>query len=103
MCDIGDIGAIFGVRVMKFRHVFKGAVNLKGDIGLESELQFGIGLNIGWLLLWLDNKTLTVFTNKARRRLLFRARYLASRRLRDFAAPWFRVLTLDCLAKVGLR
>ena len=33
--DIGSIGAIFGVQVMKFRHVFKGAVKLKGDIGLE--------------------------------------------------------------------
>ena len=37
--DIESIGAIFGVQVTKFRHVFKGAVKLKGDIGLESDLQ----------------------------------------------------------------
>ncbi|MCY0725418.1 hypothetical protein OVW19_27050, partial [Klebsiella pneumoniae] len=87
----------------RFRHVFKGAVKLKGDIGLESDLQFGIGLSIGWLLIWLDNKAVTVFTYKARRRLLFRAGYLASRQSRDVARAVFRVLTLDCLANVGLR
>ena len=54
--DIGNIGTIFGVQVMKFRHVFKGAVQLKGDISLESDLQFGIGLKIGWLLIRLVNK-----------------------------------------------
>ena len=32
--DIGNIGAIIGVQVMKFRHVFKGASKLKGDFGL---------------------------------------------------------------------
>ena len=53
--DIGDIGAIFGVQVVKFRHVFKGAVKLKGDIGLESDIWFGIGLRIGWLFIWLVN------------------------------------------------
>ena len=101
--DIGSIGAIFEAQVTQFRHVFKGAVKLKGDIGLESDLQFGIGLSIGWLLIWLDNKTVTVFTYKARRRLLFRAGFMASRRSRDVARAVFRVLTLDCLAKVGLR
>ena len=33
--DIKSIGAIFGVQAMKLRHVFKGAVKLKDDIGLE--------------------------------------------------------------------
>ena len=42
--DIGSIGAIFGVLVTKFRHVFKGEVKLKGDIDLESELRLGIGV-----------------------------------------------------------
>ena len=54
--DIGSIGAIFGVQVTKFRHVFKGAVKLKGNIGLESDLRFGIGLMIGRLVIWLVNK-----------------------------------------------
>ena len=54
--DIGSIGAIFGVQVTKFRHVFKGAVKLKGDIDLESDLRLGIGLMIGWILIWLVNK-----------------------------------------------
>ena len=54
--DIGSIGAIFGVQVMKFRHVFKGAIKLKGDIGLESDLRLGIGLRIDWILIWLVNK-----------------------------------------------
>ena len=61
--DIGSINAIFGVQVMKFRHVFKGTVKLKSDIGLESDLRLGIGLRIGLLLLWLGSKTATVFTN----------------------------------------
>ena len=69
--------------------MFKGAVKLKVDIGLESGLQFGIGLKIVLLSIWLDKKTATVFTYKARRRLLFRAGYMASRRSRDFAAPCF--------------
>ena len=46
--DFGNIDAIFGVQVMKFRHLFKVAIKLKGDIGLKSDLQFGIGLRIGW-------------------------------------------------------
>ena len=54
--DIGNIDAIFGVQVIKFRHVFKGEAKLKGDVGLESDLQFGIGLKIGWLLIWFVNK-----------------------------------------------
>ena len=54
--DIGSIGAIFGVQVTRFRHVFKGAVKLKGDIDLESDLRLGIGLMIGWILIWLVNK-----------------------------------------------
>ena len=87
--DIGSIGAIDAVQVTKFRHVFKGAVKLKVGIDFESDLQFEIGLMIGWLFIWLDNKTVTVFTYKARRRLLFRAGYLTSRRSRDFAAPCF--------------
>ena len=37
--DIRNIGAIFGVQVMNIRHVFKEAVKLKVDIGLESDLQ----------------------------------------------------------------
>ena len=41
--DIGSIGAIFGAQVTRFRHVFKGAAKIKGDIGLDSDLQFGIG------------------------------------------------------------
>ena len=49
--DIGSIGAIFGVQVTKFRHVFKGAVKFKGDIDLESDLRLGIGLRIGWLII----------------------------------------------------
>ena len=101
--DIGVIGAIFGVHVMKFRHVFKGAIKLLRWYRFGGWPTVWIGLRIGWLLIWLDNKSVTVFTNKARRRLLFRAGYLASRLLRDFDAPWFSVLTLDCLAKVGFR
>ena len=54
--DIGSIGAIFGVQVAKFRLVFKGAVKLKGDIGLESDLRLGISVKIGWLIIWLVNK-----------------------------------------------
>ena len=54
--DIENIGAIFGVQVMRFRHVFKGATKLLGDIGLESDLQWGIGLRIGLILIRLDNK-----------------------------------------------
>jgi hypothetical protein len=54
--DIGSIGAIFGVQVTKFRHVFKGAVKFKGDIDLESDLRLVIGLRIGLILIWLDNK-----------------------------------------------
>ena len=56
MYHIESIGAIFGVQVAKFRHVFKGAVKLKGDIGLESDLRLGIGLKIGLLVIWLVNK-----------------------------------------------
>ena len=54
--DIKSIGAIFRVQVTKFLHVFKGTVKLKGDIGLESDLQFVIGLGMGLLLIWLVNK-----------------------------------------------
>ena len=59
--DIGNIGAIFGVQVMAFRHVFNRTVKFKVDIDLESDLQFKIGLTIGWRLIWLDNKTVIVF------------------------------------------
>ena len=45
--DIGNAGAIFGVQVITFRHVFKKAVKIKGDIGLESDIQFVIGVKIG--------------------------------------------------------
>ena len=38
--DIGNAGAIFGVQVIKFRHVFKRAVKIKGYIGLESDIKF---------------------------------------------------------------
>ena len=41
---------------MKFRQVFKVVVKLKGDIDLEGDLQFGMGLKIGWLVIWLVNK-----------------------------------------------
>ena len=53
--DIRNIGAIFGVQVMKFRHLFKRAVKLKGDIALESDLQLWIGVNIDWIVIWLVN------------------------------------------------
>ena len=56
MYNIGSIGAIFGVQVTRFRHVFKGAIKLKGNFVLGSDLQLGIGFMIGWLLIWLVNK-----------------------------------------------